>query len=115
MEEDIKILEDFINGTLFKYARNAFDEEDLRNTLDKAIETLIKGYKAKCELIEKLKQDKDILYGVIDEIKEDYIPKSKIKEKIEELEKEKDYYYSDYKIDELNDKIQVLQELMEDK
>ena len=37
----------------------------------------------------------------------------KIKDKIEELKKEKEEYYSQYKIDELNDKIQVLQELLE--
>lgn len=45
----------------------------------------------------------------------DYIPKQKIKDKIEELKKEKEEYYSQYKINELNDKIQVLQELLERK
>ena len=39
----------------------------------------------------------------------------KVKDKIEELEKEKRYYYSQYKIEELNDKIQVLQELIEER
>ena len=41
------------------------------------------------------------------------IPKQKVKDKIKELEKEQRYYYSQYKIEELNDKIQVLQELIE--
>lgn len=45
-------------------------------------------------------------------IDKNYIPKSKIKENIEELKQEKEYYYSDYKIEELNNKIQVLQELL---
>lgn len=44
-----------------------------------------------------------------------YIPIQKIKDKIEELEEEKKYYYSQYKIEELNDKIQVLQELIEER
>ena len=39
----------------------------------------------------------------------------KVKDKIEELENEKRYYYSQYKIEELNDKIQVLQELIEER
>ena len=37
----------------------------------------------------------------------------KVKDKIKELEKEQGYYYS--QIEELNDKIQVLQELIEEK
>lgn len=37
----------------------------------------------------------------------------KVKDKIENLQNEKEEYYSQYKIDELNDKIQVLQELLE--
>ena len=43
------------------------------------------------------------------------IPIQKVKDKIEELEEEKKYYYSQYKIEELNDKIQVLQELIEER
>lgn len=43
------------------------------------------------------------------------IPVQKIKGKIEELEEEKKYYYSQYKIEELNDKIQVLEELIEER
>lgn len=46
-------------------------------------------------------------------INKNYVPIQKVKDKIEELEKEKEYYYSREKIEELNDKIQVLQELLE--
>ena len=42
-----------------------------------------------------------------------YVSVQKIKDKIENLQNEKEEYYSQYKIDELNDKIQVLQELLE--
>lgn len=38
----------------------------------------------------------------------------KVKEKIEELEDEKNYYFSQYRIEELNDKIEGLQELLEE-
>ena len=37
-----------------------------------------------------------------------------VKDKIEELEEEKKYYYSQCKIEKLNDKIEVLQELLEE-
>lgn len=46
-------------------------------------------------------------------INKNYVPIQKVKDKIEELEEEKEYYYSREKIEELNDKIQVLQELLE--
>jgi hypothetical protein len=48
-------------------------------------------------------------------IRSQVIPVQKVKDKIEELEEEKKYYYSQYKIEELNDKIQVLQELIEER
>lgn len=47
-------------------------------------------------------------------VKENYIPIQKVKDKIEELEEEKKYYYSQCKIEKLNDKIEVLQELLEE-
>lgn len=42
------------------------------------------------------------------------IERQKIKDKIEKLKEEKEYYYSREKIEELDDKIQVLQELLEE-
>lgn len=44
-----------------------------------------------------------------------FVPVAKIKEKIEELEEEKECFYSDYAIEERNNKIQVLKELLEGK
>lgn len=101
MEENLKILE-----VLLIHAENTLlDEETI------ALKHLIKGYR---ELEEFKKQVTEIESTNFIKYK-NYISKSKIKEIIEELEKEKEEYYSQYKIDELNDKIQVLQELMEDK
>lgn len=77
-------------------------------------------------LIEKLQDDKIKLIKSLElynmqgsnikleiYIKDNFISKKKIKDKIENLQNEKEEYYSQYKIDELNDKIQVLQELLE--
>ncbi len=55
------------------------------------------------------------LDGSYKHLLDDYIPVQKVKDKIEELKEEKEYYYSREKIEELNDKIQVLQELLEQK
>lgn len=63
---------------------------------------------------EELKADNYELNNRITDLLEN-IPIQKIKDKIEELEEEKKYYYSQYKIEELNDKIQVLQELIEER
>lgn len=104
MEKEISILKELINDLKREEKLIGYDAE----IEIQAIENLIKGYK-----IEKLRNTLD--EQSLKEALDDYIPKSKVKEKIEELEEEKKYYYSDYKIDELNDKIQVLQELMEDK
>ena len=82
-----------------------------------AIENLIKGYK---ELEEQI--DKHVYFETTNpkEIEKNYIPKSKIKEKIEELKNE-NYQISlgseiafDSEIFKNNLKIQVLQELMEE-
>ena len=131
MEEDIKILEDFIKyfeaeAVSTKYRRNisiTVGEDDIQ-----AIENLIKGYR---ELEKRNKQcikvlhEKDIYYQNAREfIQDNSIPKSKIKEKIEELDKqrmkmEKDDIGIGFTLgnewSDLKPKIQVLQELMEDK
>lgn len=58
------------------------------------------------------------LYKYYKELADTYqrncIPVQKVKDKIEELEEEKKYYYSQCKIEKLNDKIEVLQELLEE-
>ena len=108
MEEDIKILEElkelnYFGDTVFK--REA-----------QAIRNLLKDYK---DL--KLKERNRVLgrYGEIEVhdlinkvLSEDYIPKSKVKEKIEELEKEvKDYQCEKNRINFYQRK--VLQELLD--
>ena len=118
MEEDIKILQKFIisyKKEIGNHCLNCPSDEDIQ-----ALENLIKGYK-----LEKLKNVLD--EQSLKEALEDYIPKSKIKEKIEELEKEKDETYTKFlgcnrNNDTLSTRgkmleggIQVLQELMEDK
>ena len=113
MEEDIKILEEFMEDSK-DYAQYCVSVTEI-----KAIENLIKGYK-----LEKLKNVLD--EQSLKEALEDYIPKSKIKEKIEELEKkileyetyretgkETDVEYYDFIANSARKK--VLQELMEDK
>jgi tRNA(Ser,Leu) C12 N-acetylase TAN1 len=109
MEEDIKILKNVVKtyeeeaihmsfrGTLSIY----IDEDDIQ-----AIENLIKGYRELEEYIKRL-----------DELNaRDFILKSTIEEKIEEYKiKIQKTAYTQERRNRLNCKIQVLQELMEDK
>lgn len=53
-----------------------------------AIENLIQEYKELKEKINVLNQEKEYLNTIIDSDNDNYIPKSKLKEKIEELDKE---------------------------
>lgn len=148
MEEDIKILEETINHytAISKNLYDIYlgkDNEESKVYLRKAqaLENLIKGYR---KLEEQLEIDK--AYGlekaelqkelgckilkckIVDkninlnlkliDLKKNSIPKSKIKEKIDELEK---YIYKgenapqDFLQYRIKAKIQALQELMEDK
>lgn len=75
-----------------------------------AIEHLIQAYK---ELEEENKQLEAIKDEVIRRYNFESIPVSLVEEKIEELKEEKHCFYSDYAIEERNNKIQVLQELLE--
>ena len=82
MEENIKTLEKFtkiVKGKDYntKNGWHGYYDDELR-VLGKTIENLIKGYK-----LEKLKNVLD--EQSLKEALEDYIPKSKIKEKLEEL------------------------------
>ena len=81
----------------------------VENITEKDIEKAIKEYD-ECEDEFKTKLSLKQF-----DIKENSIQISKIKDKIEELKNEKEEYYSQYKIDELNDKIQILQELIEER
>jgi hypothetical protein len=117
MEEDIKILEEFINN--YKAVQEKYKDDEIQAEIERscyfeevpaqAIENLIKGYK-----IEKLRNTLD--EQSLKEALENYISKSKAKEKIEELKKEltneitkNDGFaeYREYAID-------ILEELMED-
>ena len=62
---------------------------------------------------EELRADNYELNNRITDLLEN-IPVQKVKDKIEELEEEKLCFYSDYAIEERNNKIQVLQELLEE-
>ena len=106
--EDIKILEDLINRLRNGISLGVVNEWNPNKTFAQAIENLINRNKE----LEELNSVKEIYYTQ-KEIETDYIPKSKLKEKIEELEEEKQCFYSDYAIEERNNKIQVLQELLE--
>lgn len=79
MEEDIKILEDFIEAVGEEY-------EVLKEK--QALERIVKGYKE----LEESKITRERVNDIQEETKrivdKNYIPKSKVKEKIEELEEE---------------------------
>lgn len=60
MSEEIKIIEDFLN-----YNKN----KEISGVEINAISKLLNCYYKQQKEIEKLKKDKDILYGVIDELK----------------------------------------------
>ena len=128
MEEDIKILEEFLD-----LARTRDYKGDLTGSFDEfeleveekeyeALENLIAGYKQLEEENKSKQKAYDDCYCEYKHYKQfDSIPKSKVKEKKEELEKElKEYEESDMEQDEdyffdvnaLNGEIQVLQELL---
>lgn len=124
MEEDIKILEEKIkalNLHINNYYKNDCETSVCKELVKekKAIENLIKGYK-----VEKLRNTLD--EQSLKEALENYIPKSKVKEKIEELDKkileyeayretgkETDEEYYDFIANSARKK--VLQELMGEK
>ena len=119
MEEDIKILEEQLN-TYKRHIENYQKEECLTRVYYElksyatALENLIKGYK-----IEKLRNTLD--EQSLKEALDDYIPKSNVQEKIEELKENTCIYCGGecVKINgfywEVGGIITTLQELMEDK
>lgn len=103
MEEDIKILEE-LNNCLKEKPLNCdvYIREDDRQ----ALENLIKGYRE----LEEWKREKGCS---IQEVYELFIPKSKIKEKIEELDK-KSKYCAISDLTEYMYKKDILNELLEE-
>jgi hypothetical protein len=80
MEEDIKILEGLVKGIYkygFDYDVDGEKHDIIRYEEFKAIENLIKGYR-------ELEEREIWSTATINGLKRDFIPKSKIKEKIEE-------------------------------
>lgn len=109
MEEYIKILEELVYN-INRVNEHTLDYEVKQWSKEKqAIENLIKGYR-------KLQETADKLLGQNEWYKDYYdcesIPKSKVKEKIEELSKIKGDFATYIATSE---RIKVLQELMEDK
>lgn len=113
MEEDIKILEEFIktgyHTLMIKYGK---DRIQTNKMVERAIENLIARNKY-------LEENRIWSEATLEGLKEDFIPKSKIKEKIEELRKEhdknKEFYGLEFsRTGVVVAEIQVLQELLED-
>ena len=108
MEEDIRILEFWkeaeIEFPLLNFRKPIFPEREKQ-----ALENLLTRYK-------QLEENQLWSEATIEGLKKDFIPKSKIKEKIEELEK---YIYKgenapqDFLQYRVKAKIQVLQELLD--
>ena len=103
MEEDIKILEELIS----EYKNNVWNEYPYKfnKEIIYAIENLIARYKelkTHYEIICDDLEEHNLIYTDTPEFEENYIPKSKVQEKIEELK------------DETYDAKIILQELLED-
>lgn len=117
MKEDITILTAFLLSNIPEIiTQEEFDE------VKQAIENLIKGYRELEEDNQKFESGKFLTPAQCVRIGKDYIPKSKVKEKIEELDKkEKEelkglkgqdrYFVKQMYMYKRN----ILQELMEDK
>ena len=101
-----------------EYVNRAYDCNNYYSRYDlDYIQILLSDYKRVLKENEELEEINNELEAEKNEAIRRYnfetIPKQKVKDKIKELEKKQRYYYSQYKIEELNDKIQVLQELLE--
>ena len=148
IEEDIKILEEFIEGLKQYDLKTGKDIEPVefgegqryvyKNVYMAIFNVLSEREQDKArikelEVLEDDLKDKRVVYIDTPEFAEDYIPVQKIKDKIEEIEKEYNEIISEYGnidtdviinvpdknvrkyLDELVIKILVLQELLEEK
>lgn len=125
MEEDIKILESecyYLEELGYLRENNHFIR------FNQALGNLLKGYRELKKEYERVRTGRNWLSErisaqiatpeLLDKIlEEDYIPKSKIKEKIKELYEDKDSKYYDMFLEQrdIEKTISVLKELMEDK
>lgn len=101
MEEDIKIVEELVEHNYLEDLGYLRDNNHYIR-FNQALENLIKGYR-ELEKENKLLKKVDSIVENIDTEKvilkiedDDYIPKSKIKSKIEELEKQKEETYTKF-------------------
>ena len=134
IEEDIILLKDFTEGNFKRdklenykgsYKMGYFYYKDIQQAIEHILSDYKRVLKENEELKRKNKTLEELLQGNLYELYKYYkeladtyqgncIPVQKVKDKIEELEEEKKYYYSQCKIEKLNDKIEVLQELLEE-
>ena len=141
MEEDIKILEEFKKNGYSMLLMRYGDRNKTNLKLERAIENLIKGYRELEKQLDSSRKANELLNKTNNELRleirttyskvvndiiskfnlgDEYIPKSKIKEKIEELETklkvfEKDIRYCKDRVQArlMNDEIYVLRRCMD--
>lgn len=115
INEDIKILERMIKNLRFE-ANHLIDEgmKEQAKTEYEAIEHLIEAYR-------KIKEENELMQAEfyrLEDIEDDrdcnYIPNSKIKEKIKELERIKYTALTDRTVEMMNDKINILQLILKE-
>lgn len=118
MEEDIKILEEKLKIIESLCTDNCINESTVIKPLKYAIENLIKGYREREEKYNELMIKHLRVIDKNNDYKDNYIPKSKIKEKIEELVRYVGVVgmlVSDDEVSRAESQIEILEELMEDK
>ena len=124
IEEDIKILNEYIN--IDRKMRNNNQESDYDKFCERqciAIENLLaereedKKRIKELEVLEDDLKDKRIVYVDTPEFEEKFIAKQKVKDKIEEIKEDKESKYFDKFLmtRDIDYAIEILEELLEDK
>ena len=124
IEEDLKILQEFTE--LDRKLRNYKVESDYDNFCERrcvAIEHILaereedKKRIKELEVLEDDLKDKRIVYVDTPEFEEKFIPKQKVKDKIEEIKEDKESKYFDKFLmtRDIDYAIEILEELLEDK
>lgn len=108
MNEEEKKAIDFLKETNFDYL-----EYDMCISSVEIISNLVERLQKENEELKNQKATQRKINELLVQRYSNSISVQKVKDKIENLQNEKEEYYSQYKIDELNDKIQVLQDLLE--
>lgn len=108
MNEEEKKAIDFLKETNFDYL-----EYDMCISSVEIISNLVERLQKENEELKNQEATQRKINELLVQRYSNSISVQKVKDKIENLQNEKEEYYSQYKIDELNDKIQVLQDLLE--